>query len=221
MTEKTVVPGIELVRERILAAALPNVPFDGWSIVLLRNAEKECGIDRQEQRRAFPLGVVDLVSYWLDTRDAAMVSKLSRADLAAMKIREKITLAVRTRLEVMTKDRIAARRALTFFSSPLQAAAGMTSLYNTVDAIWRAIGDTSSDFNFYTKRATLAGVYSATLVYWLSDDSEGFRKTWEFLDHRINDVMQIEKAKASVQELVEKLPDPFKILGSIRYPNSR
>lgn len=211
--------GLESVRARILAAALPNVPFDGWSIALLRNAADEAGVDRETQRRAFPAGVADLVTYWCDVCDAEMVTRLGTSDLAALKIREKITLAVRTRLEVMMKDRIAARRGLSFFASPLHAVGGAGSLYNTVDAIWRAIGDTSSDFNFYTKRATLAGVYSATLVYWISDDSEGFRKTWEFLDRRIGDVMQIEKAKASVRGLVEKLPDPFKILGGMRYPS--
>lgn len=211
--------GLESVRVQILAAALPNVPFDGWNIALLRNASDEAGIDRETQRRAFPAGVADLVTYWCDVCDAEMVTRLSASDLAALKIREKITLAVRTRLEVMTKDRIAARRGLSFFASPLHAVGGAGSLYNTVDAIWRAIGDTSSDFNFYTKRATLAGVYSATLVYWISDDSEGFRKTWEFLGRRIGDVMQIEKAKAGVKGLVEKLPDPFKILGGIRYPS--
>lgn len=211
--------GLEAARASILAAALPNVPFDGWSIALLRNAADEAGVDRETQRRAFPAGVADLVTYWCDVCDAEMVTRLGASDLSAMKIREKITYAVRTRIEVMTKDRIAARRGLSFFASPLHAAGGAGSLYNTVDAIWRAIGDTSSDFNFYTKRATLAAVYSATLAYWISDDSEGFRKTWEFLDRRIGDVMQIEKAKAGVKGLVEKLPDPFKILGGIRYPS--
>ena len=68
-------------------------------------------------------------------------------------------------------------------------------LYRTVDAIWYAAGDTSADFNFYTKRATLAGVFSSTLFYWLNDRSEGNEATWAFLDRRIDDVMRFEKFK--------------------------
>ena len=102
----------------------------------------------------------------------------------------------------------------------MAGALGPRSLYRTVDAIWRAVGDSSADFNFYTKRAILAAVYSAVTLHWLGDETEDFSDTWAFLDRRIEDVMRIEKAKAQLKGLAEKLPDPVGLMGRLRYPGA-
>jgi len=210
---------LEAVRAKILGRALPNVAFDGWTPRVLREAADAAGVAHGEMRLAFPDGVVDLVDYFLADGDRRMEEALAKEDLAAMKIRERIKLAVVTRIEADLAHREAMRRAITLLALPTSGARGPRALYRTVDAIWRAVGDTSTDFNFYTKRATLAGVFSSVTLYWFSDDSEGFARTWEFLDRRIDDIMRIEKAKAAAKNVAAKLPDPFALLGRLRYRN--
>ena len=207
----------EAARAKILAAALPHVAFDGWTPRLMREAAEAAGVDHSEMRLAFPDGAHDLVDYFLADGDRRMAGALGARDLAAMKVRERITHAVRARIEADGLHREAVRRAVTLLALPTSGGRGPRALYRTVDAIWRAAGDTSTDFNFYTKRATLAGVYSAVTLYWLADNSEDFADTWAFLDARIEDVMRFEKAKASVLDVVGKLPDPFALLGRLRY----
>lgn len=208
---------IEAARAKILDAALPNIAFDGWTPRLMRDAAEVAGVSHGEMRLAFPGGILDLVEYFLADGDRRMEEALAKEDLAAMKIRERITLAVRTRIVVDMTWREAMRRAVTLLALPTAGPRGARTLYRTVDAIWRAAGDTSTDFNFYTKRATLAGVFSAVTLYWFSDDSAGYARTWAFLDRRIEDVMRFEKAKAAVKGLGAKLPDPFALLGRLRY----
>ena len=109
-----------------------------------------------------------------------------------------------------------ARRAAAFLTLPPNATTGVKLLYNTVDAIWRAVGDTSTDFNFYTKRAILAGVYSTTLMRWFSDTGEDEEITNAFLQRRIDNVMQFEKFKAQVRERASGLPSLSEILNPKR-----
>jgi ubiquinone biosynthesis protein COQ9 len=208
---------LEAVRVQILEAALPNVAFDGWTPRLLADAAEAAGISHGEMRLAFPGGVLDLADFFLADGDRRMEEALARDDIGALKIRERITLAVRTRIEVDLHQREAVRRAVTLFALPTSGTRGPHALYRTVDAIWRAVGDTSADFNFYTKRATLAGVFSAVSFYWFSDDSENYARTWAFLDRRIEDVMRFERAKAGVKNIAAKLPDPVALLGRLRY----
>lgn len=208
---------LEAARTLILEAALPNVAFDGWTPRLLADAAETAGVSHGEMRLAFPGGVLDLADFFLEDGDRRMEEALAREDIGAMKIRERITLAVRTRIEVDLHQREAVRRAVTLFALPTSGTRGPHSLYRTVDAIWRAVGDTSADFNFYTKRATLAGVFSAVSFYWFSDDSENYTRTWAFLDRRIEDVMRFERAKAGVKNIASKLPDPVALLGRLRY----
>jgi len=218
---KTSVDPLEVVRQKILAEALPEVPFDGWTGAVLMRAAKEAGVDHGLARLAFPNGARDLAEYFLSDGDRRMIAALEAVDLDSLKIREKITLAVRTRLEVDAGHREALRRASVSLTLPPASASAAKALYNSVDAIWVAIGDTSADFNFYTKRATLAGVFSTTLAYWFADESEGSSGTWAFLDRRISDVMQIEKIKAQTNKLIERLPNPLDILAKWRYPSAR
>lgn len=208
---------LDIARAKILAAALPNVAFDGWTTHLLANAAKEAGVSHGEMRLAFPGGVLDLIDCFLADGDRRMEEALGDRDPGTLKIRERITLAVRTRIEVDAAHREAVRRAVTIFSLPTSGTYGPRALYRTVDAIWRAVGDTSTDFNFYTKRATLAAVYSAVTLHWFADQSEDCADTWSFLDRRIADVMRIEKVKASVKKATDWLPDPVALLGRLRY----
>jgi len=208
---------LDAVRLKVLEAALPNVAFDGWTPRLLREAAEAAGVAPGELRLAFPDGVLDLVDYFLADGDRRMEEALAREDIGAMKVRERIALAVCTRIEVDLHSREAMRRATTMLALPTAGTRGPHTLYRTVDAIWRAAGDTSTDFNFYTKRATLAGVFSAVTLYWFSDDSENYARTWAFLDRRIEDVMRFEKAKAGVKNIASRLPDPFALLGRLRY----
>ncbi len=203
---------MEAERAKLLAAALGHVPFDGWSEATLRHAAADAGLEESVARRAFPRGPIDLVAYFVADADIRMLRELERLDLPSMRIRERITLAVRTRLEQNQAHREAVSRAVTLMGMPQYGALAVKSLYRTVDAMWHAAGDTSTDFNFYSKRAILAGVYSATLMYWLNDNSENFERTWAFLDRRIADVMRYEKVKGQVSKLRDRLPDPFRLL---------
>ncbi|MEM6825788.1 MAG: COQ9 family protein, partial [Pseudomonadota bacterium] len=183
----------------LLDAALPHVAFDGWSAATLRAAAADLDLDPATVAVLCPGGALDLAAAAHRRGDRDMAAELKRRDLSALKIREKVALAVRVRLE-LAGDREVVRRGTTVFSLPMNAARGTRLLWDTADAIWTALGDTSEDVNWYTKRATLVGVYSATLLYWLGDDSPDQADSWAFLDRRIGDVMRIEKAKAEVKK---------------------
>lgn len=199
-TRKTEADHIELAGEKVLAAALPHVAFDGWSAETLRAAVAESGVDAGLAAQAFPRGALDLALAFHRAGDADMLSALKKADLNGMRFRDRIAFAVRLRLEQVADEKEAVRRAAAFFALPVNAAEGAAAVWKTADLIWTALGDTSDDLNWYSKRATLSAVYSATVLYWLGDDSDGHQATWEFLDRRIDDVMGIEKLKAKARE---------------------
>lgn len=208
---------------RLLEAAKPHVPFDGWSETTLRLAAQDADIAPGLVAAICPRGAVDLALAYHAEGDAAMLKRLEETDLSAMRFRDRIAFAVRVRLEAV-EDRELVRRGTTLFSLPNHAADGAKAIWQTCDHIWTALGDTSDDVNWYTKRATLSGVYGATVLYWLGDDSEGNVRTWEFLDRRIEDVMQIEKLKARAREnrvVSGLMAGPLAFLGRVRAPQAR
>jgi ubiquinone biosynthesis protein COQ9 len=182
---------IEETRAKLLAAALAHVPFDGWSGRALQAGAADLGLDPALAANAFPGGPAELIEAFSAGIDRRMLVELEARDLKAMKHRQRIATGVRARLELLAPQREAVRRGLSFLALPRNAALGAKCLYRTADAIWHAAGDTSTDYNFYTKRLLLAGVYSATLLFWLNDESEGFAGTWAFLDRRIGEVVKI------------------------------
>ena len=199
-------------RDAVILAALPNVPFDGWGSACLACAAVESGLDSGAEKRLFPDGTRSAVAHFIDLADRMMVSDLAAHDLTALKVRERVALAVRLRLERWQGDREAIRRALSLMPLPSMAGSAVRGWYGTVDAIWRAVGDRSTDFSFYTKRMLLAGVYGATLLYWLEDRSDGCADTWAFLDRRIGDVMRIPKLRAQLEARLKGVPTPFSVL---------
>ncbi|MBD3664737.1 COQ9 family protein [Sulfitobacter aestuariivivens] len=185
-------------KERLLDAALDHVPFDGWSPATFAAARRDAEIDKTVARAVCPRGAVDLAVAYHKRGDAQMIEGLKSENLTDMRFRDRIARAVQLRLQVVP-DKELVRRGTTLFALPQYAPDGAKLVWGTCDAIWETLGDTSDDVNWYTKRATLSGVYSATILYWLGDTSEDDAKTWAFLDRRIDDVMQIEKVKAQVR----------------------
>jgi len=194
------------MREAVLAAFLPHAAFDGFTQSVLHKAGTEAGVAKADLARLFENGSASLVEFYSIHTDAEMEKQLAQMDLKAMKIRERIATAVKTRLAILKPHKEAARRAAAFLSLPMHAALGAKLMYHTVDSMWRAAGDTATDFNFYTKRGILAGVYGATAVRWFNDTGEDEKSTDEFLAARIENVMQFEKFKAKAKEALSNFP---------------
>jgi len=181
-------------RAAILQAILPQVPFDGWSDAAFAAACADLGISIAQGRAVVPRGAVDLAADHHKAGDAAMVAAVRAADMAGLKFRDKVALALRLRLRGLDREEV--RRASALFALPYHAPEGARLIWGTADAVWTALGDTSVDLNWYTKRATLAAVWGAVVLYWLGDDSADGQATDAFIDRRIGDVMQIERWKA-------------------------
>ncbi|MEP1231057.1 MAG: COQ9 family protein [Litorimonas sp.] len=201
----------------ILDAALKLAPFDGWTEKTLRQATKNINLPKGADELYFPNGILELVAFWSASMDERAEAKIKSLDLPTMKIRDKVTAGVIARLEAIGNHDEAARRVCARLMLPNGLVQGTTQIWASADMIWRAIGDTSTDGNFYSKRATLSAVLTATLPVWLSDESEGKLKGREFLDARIADVMKFETFKWDVKTRSKDWPNPAEILGDLRY----
>ncbi len=191
---------LEHARKKILTAALIHVPFDGWSRTALEAGVKDAGIDIALARVAFARGPVDLALYFHRQGDAAMAHVIANGDATNLRYRDRIALAVKIRLTIAADDKESVRKGVVFFALPSHASDGARAVWDTADAIWNCLGDTSSDINWYSKRLTLGAVYSATTLYWLGDETPDHQATWAFLDRRIADVMAFETFKARVKD---------------------
>jgi ubiquinone biosynthesis protein COQ9 len=176
----------------------------------MRAGARDLGRPTTDAERAFPYGADDMIAHYSDLADRRMVAEMERRGVAQMKVRERIATAIRVRLEAAAPHKDALRRALTILALPTNAPTALRSLYRTVDAIWIAAGDTATDWNFYSKRGLLAGVFSSTVLCWLDDTSEDHAETWAFLDRRIEDVMRVPKLTARVRAACGRFTRPFR-----------
>jgi ubiquinone biosynthesis protein COQ9 len=206
----------ETLKAAVLEKALEHAAVLGFSDAVLARAGREAGVGAEMMLHLFPDGVSSLVACFSERCDAQMEQSLAQRDLAAMKVRERIAAAVLARLDALKPHKDAARRAAAFLMLPPNAALGMRLVYQSVDAMWRAVGDTSTDFNFYTKRAILGGVYSSTLLRWFNDESENEGDTRAFLDARIENVMQFEKLKSEMRARTKDWPSFADLLNARR-----
>lgn len=207
----------ETLCDRLLDALLPAAAFDGWNGASLAEAARGIDVSEGAVQLALPRGALDLIAHWSARCDAAAEARIAQADLKAMKIRERVTFAVLARLEAIGAHEEAARKARARLLLPDAGILGAELIWATSDMIWRALGDPSTDVNFYTKRATLSAVYGSSLAAWLGDQSADKAEAKAFLDRRIENVMQFEKFKAQTRKLTAGIPDPAEILAKLRY----
>ncbi len=208
---------LEQLRRRLAPAVGEHAVFVGWTRAAVDTAADSQGIDRDQARLAMPKTQAGMVDVYIQGVDRALEEHFTPERLAGMKIREKIRSLVWKRLEIMAPAREAVRRGVAILAMPQNLPLGLRIGWRTADLMWRIAGDTSTDFNHYTKRMMLGGVYASTLLAWLDDDSEGWSETAGFLDRRIDDVMQIEKWKAQWRGSDQQL-SVSRFLGRLRYP---
>jgi ubiquinone biosynthesis protein COQ9 len=168
-------------RLAVLQAALPHIPFDGFTEETLSRAGKECRLSEDKLHELFPRGPHDLALAFPEWADAEMLKRLPPKKLAAMRVRDKVETAVWERLKVLTPHRAAFEASLKYFAKPPRNIHVPKIVWATADRIWRAAGDTATDYNHYTKRLLLSGVLASTSLYWLNDKSENFENTRAFL----------------------------------------
>jgi len=196
-------PSREDKKDAIVLAAAPHVAFDGWGDEALAQGALDAGFDAATAKRMFPGGGVDAIAHFATVSDRAMIKAMDGADLDNMRVRDRVIFGVRARLEFLGSHKEAVRKGLGVLMMPTHAIQMANITHTTVDHIWYASGDRSSDFNYYTKRGLLGTVYAATVLYWLNDTSEDHADTWDFLSRRIDDVLKIPPMKAKLQQALE------------------
>lgn len=205
-------------KRAVIYAAVPHVMFDGWSDKTLEAAIDDSGVDAGLAKLAFPRGPLDLAMGYHYQGDADMRKAMAALDLSTMRYSERVAKAISLRLELADKE--AVRRGMAFFALPQNAGDGTRALWHTADAIWESLGDTSRDYNWYTKRMTLSAVYSACVLFWLGDEAG---ETEAFIDRRIANVMSFEKSKAKFRNspLGKQFSNTFgKVLDHINAPEA-
>jgi len=213
----------DMTLDEVRAALAPILPrhaaFDGWRREAVTMAAEQCGIDAGIAALAFPGGAMEMIDAWFESIDSRMREALPQENLATLSIRMRITTLVETRLTLLARDREALRRAQAVMAMPRNAAAAARLGWRAADVMWRAAGDESTDLNHYTKRLTLAGVYAATLLVFVDDESEDWAETRAFLARRIEGVMRFERAKAQWKGIGAGERLSFsRFIGRLRYP---
>ena len=209
---------LEQLRRRLALAVGENAVFDGWTAKAVDSAAAQLGLDPAQARLAMPKTQAGMIDLYIQEVDRALAAWFTPERLQGLKIREKIRALVWQRLEIMGPAREAVRRGLAILAMPQNVPLALRISWRTADLMWRIAGDTSTDFNHYTKRMTLGAVYASTLLAWLDDQGEGWTETGAFLDRRIDDVMKFEKWKAQWRGSGERRLSASRFLGRLRYP---
>ena len=199
-SKKTETDHINITKDLLLSSILPNIDFDGWSSTAFDQAIVDSGVERSLAHQAAPRGAIDLAVAFHKKGDELMKNGYQPENFSKLKYSEKVRKLVKSRIQVSKAHKEAVRKGMSLFALPPNINEGGQLIWNTSDVIWNILGDTSTDSNWYTKRTTLSAVYSSTVLFWLGDESDEAIDTWNFLDRRIKNVMEIEKAKAKIKK---------------------
>jgi ubiquinone biosynthesis protein COQ9 len=209
---------LETLRLKLALPVGEHAAFDGWSRQAVDSAAQQIGVDQAQARLAFPKSPAEMVDAYIQGIDAAMEANFTPERIAKLKIRDRIRALVWFRLETMAPAREAVRTGLSILAMPQNLALGARIAWRSADLMWRIAGDTATDYNHYSKRLILSGVYGSTLLAWLDDQGEDWSETGAFLDRRLAGVMRFEKWKAAWRGNELHRPSLTRFLGRLRYP---
>ena len=210
-------PTLDEIRAHLAALIPAEAAFDGWTDDALRRAAQNAGIDADEARLAYPDGPIDMIEAWFSWIDAEMAAALGDR-VEELPVHKRIRAAIVKRIGLVRPHKEALRRAIAVLAMPQNAPKAMRLSWRSADAMWRLAGDVSTDYNYYTKRTILSGVYGSTILAWLDDESEDEAETWAFLDRRLGNVAQFEKLKKQFRGDPDRRFSVSRFLGRLRYP---
>lgn len=209
---------LEKLRLKLALAVGENAAFDGWNQKAVDAAADQLGVDRAQARLAFPKDAAAMADAYIQGVDTAMSAHFTPKRIAELKVRDRIRSLIWFRLETMAPAREAVRTGLSILAMPQNLPLAVRIGWRSADLMWRIAGDTSTDYNHYTKRLILSGVYGSTLLAWLDDQSEDWHETAAFLDRRLAGVLRFEKWKATWRGSDLHRPSLTRFLGRLRYP---
>lgn len=209
---------LDALRQQLAPAIADAAAFDGWSGDAVVQAADMAGVDRDLAAYAFRDGAMAMIAAWIGHVDAQMAATAPAESLAGLPVRERIRWLVMARLDAVAGREEALTRALSIMALPRNLAAAARLGWRSADAMWRLAGDSATDYNHYTKRAILAGIYAATLNVFARDTSEAKADTRAFLDRRIEGIIRFEKTKAQILRKPDERFSMTRLLGRIRYP---
>jgi ubiquinone biosynthesis protein COQ9 len=211
-------PTLDEIRAALAPRIAAHAAFDGWTEKAVRSAAEEVGVEPSAAALAFTGGALDMIDAWFDNIDQQMASELSGDDFDGLPVHKKIRAAIVKRLELAEPAKEALRRAIAILAAPQNLLRATRLSWRSADAMWRLAGDSSTDYNHYTKRTILAGVYGSTIMTWLDDSSEGHADSLAFLDRRLGNVAQFEKLKSRLRGDPDRRFSITRFLGRLRYP---
>ncbi|GAA0865847.1 hypothetical protein GCM10009115_26090 [Sphingopyxis soli] len=211
-------PTLDEIRAALAPLIADNAAFDGFGNEALADAATRLGVDIDVAKLAFPGGARDMVDAWFADIDARMAERWPAGKLATLKIRERITTLVETRIALLAPRRESLRRALALLALPTNAPHAAKLGWRAADLMWKLAGDTATDFNHYSKRTILGAVYGSTMAVFLNDESEDFAETRAFLARRIDQVMRFESWKHRRAARAIERPSLARFVGRLRYP---
>ena len=197
------------LKDKIIDAALKNINFDGWSKDSILTGFKAHSIDEKSYDDLFPRGIIDVVLHFGDFTDRQMINLYEKNDNKDLRMPEKIKSLLLVRFEILKPYKEAVRRSIGILALPNNSKLALKAMYNSTDEIWKAAGDRATDFSFYTKRATLAGIYSSSLMYWLGLSDPDLKNVEQFIDRRLDNVNMIGRFTKPIKDTFKFSFDPL------------
>ena len=199
------------LKTSLLLAILPHISQDGWSESAIKKACTDLNVPKAQADLLFPSGPIEMILWFNDYADQNMQKALALENGQLNGLKSKIFRAIQIRLQQNIVYRDAIKKAVGYLLLPWNQKFLFTGLYKTVDSIWLGVNHFPTDFSFYTKRLTLAGIYSSTLLYWLRDTSENYQETWNFLTRRLEDLGKIPVLRQKLMAARHYIPSPIRL----------
>ncbi|MDP2206767.1 MAG: COQ9 family protein [Alphaproteobacteria bacterium] len=192
------------LRTKLLLAALPDVAFDGWHAGLLAAAARRAGISEDDAEALFPQGTRGLALYLSTWADEEMRKRLAREKMESLRVRDRVARGVEIRLDILAPWKQAVSSGLCYLGTPPGGLLLPSQVWRSADIIWQAAGDTATDYNRYTKRLLLSGVLTATILFWLGDETPQHQDTRAFLARRIDEALKIGRTAGGTVDKIKR-----------------
>ncbi|XP_050760199.1 LOW QUALITY PROTEIN: ubiquinone biosynthesis protein COQ9, mitochondrial [Gymnogyps californianus] len=199
----------EQLQHRILTAALEFVPEHGWTAEAIAEGAKTLGLS-VAAAGMFHSDGSELVLHFVSQCNTKLSELLEQEQkLVQLGEAEKkptdqfLRDAVEARLRMLIPYIEKWPQALSILLLPHNIPASLNLLTSMIDDIWQYAGDQSTDFNWYTRRAVLTGIYNTTELVMMQDSSPDFEDTWRFLENRVADAMNMNNTAHQVQSTGE------------------